>query len=60
MNDSGAQEDYMNVYVNAFWSALKEPSREWSLDDVLNANWSDSDWDEKEYSDAAGWVRGWH
>jgi hypothetical protein len=60
MSDSEALTDFTNVYVNAFFSALKNPGRDWELDDVLNENWGDSDYDEEDYEDAAEWVRGWH
>lgn len=59
MGDSGALEDFLNVHANALLCILEDPGREWTLDDVLNAGWADSDYDE-DYADAAGWVRNWH
>lgn len=60
MSDGGAMQDFLNVHANAFLLVLRAPDRDWSLDDVLNAGWVDSDWNEDYPAGQPAWVRNWH
>ena len=60
LNDDGALQDLLNVHASAFLCLLREPDREWSLDDVLNAGWTDAAPVDPDYLTGAEWVRGWH
>ena len=68
LSGSDRDEDFLNVYNAAFDFKLTgakiaiddgkdRPVK--SLDDVLNVNWGDSEFDREKYPDAAAWVRSW-